>query len=164
MVRAIETLTIIFFVSIIILFIIILTNPLDRYAHNRNALRRQHLQTIMNDIAAHIDPMTMLIPAGIGLEPYQLGSSIDNCAMTGPFCNVTASGCLNLQALTSTPEYSIPSDIQTGSIYRTGYMVTMQDPETIKLVACHAENNEEIIETRTFKGLKMYAEPIETTN
>lgn len=155
MVKAIETLTIVFFISIIALLIFDVTDPFQLHAQRRNDLRREHLKTIMSYIESSIDPVTMTVPFTI-MEPSQLGSSLDNCTIQNNVCTVLAPGCLDLQKIVPNPEYSIPTDISTGSLYKSGYMIQLEQPETIKLVACDAENGEEIVERKTITGLKTY--------
>jgi len=129
---------------------IILIDPLHFHLKHRQTQRAVDTETIATSVVEYAQ-RTGSIPS-FSAQLQQLGTLDQGCQLHMQYCEVTEDKCNNANFLMG-KDVSLPSDLQIGSYYKTGYAARYNAAdETVTITACGAETKE-ISSTRSLHGL-----------
>lgn len=124
-----------------------LLDPFKALAARRNERRWSDVNTIADQILLAVSTSTVsAIPLGVTIYEQQIGTAVDGCAVGNQACNIVAPNCTDIHNLAG-QKTTLPSDIRSGSMQRTGYSVLVNREGELVVKACRSESSA-LIEVR----------------
>lgn len=142
-----------FFLVVVVVFVLgswvwVLWGRAGAQQAARDQRRQADLQLILDRLQAYA-AANRTIPL-IDAQWQQLGTASDGCQLQTSHCQVSQPSCLNLNLLTGRRDLTLPSDVQLGTVARTGYAIRWDEQTQVaSVVACGAEQAASIAAQRS---------------
>lgn len=137
MLRAAPYLLLAFMVALFGALVLVSSGKLPMQVRQRQLLRERDVKQIAQFIDEY-QQKTGIVPTIPG-NLVQLGTGTSDCRLHTAHCAIDTDQCLNLNTLTLNDKQTFPADIQIGSLYKSGYAVSLSG-NTLTVVACGAES------------------------
>lgn len=132
----IEILLVIGIIAVLATVVIVALDPAKRFADARNARRLSDIQSVLAATQQYIIDNKGILPTGVDTTERQIGTAGSGCEVSGNYCDVSASSCVDLSADLAKYLKSLPFDPSTGAAETTHYSIQADSNNIITVTAC----------------------------